>query len=61
MAGGYVFDLTCRFALYLTVLSALLAAAAVSADQPKLLVFITIDQLRVDMPWHRLLTPSLRR
>lgn len=49
------------FALYLTVLSALFAAAAVSADQPKLLVFITIDQLRGDMPWHRSLTPSLRR
>lgn len=39
------------FALYLTVLSFLLAAPAVSADQPKLIVFITIDQLRGDMPW----------
>ena len=39
------------FALFFTVFSSAIAAPAVSADQPKLIVFITIDQLRGDMPW----------
>lgn len=38
-------------ALFVAVVSSVAVPPTACADQPKLIVFITIDQLRGDMPW----------